>query len=66
MQDNQDRGFSVLIGETIESINAKAINVIKIKTTSGKVLAIHAEERHYGISVLNCEDAIKGGWIEDK
>jgi len=57
MKNNPERGFLHLIGETIKTVDASAINVVTIKTESGKVFEIDADEQHYGIGIIKCQEA---------
>lgn len=50
------RGFNVLIGETVVSVDTSAINVVHIRTASGKVVSIDADEQHYGIAIVQVND----------
>jgi len=49
---DKTRGFSELVGETIVSIDATAINVAVITTASGKQIHIDGENHHYGIPII--------------
>lgn len=56
MRNNPLRGFQHLVGETITKVNAKAINIVEIETESGKKIEIDADEQHYGIGIVRCQE----------
>lgn len=59
MRNRPLRGFESLIGETIVKIDAKCINVVRVKCASGKVVALNCDEQHYGIGILQAEEEKK-------
>lgn len=52
MTEDNTRGFYAFIGKTIQSIDASAINVVRITFTDGDCYEIWAEDRHYDIEVI--------------
>lgn len=54
MKNKPLRGFQHLIGETIKKIDATGINHVNIETESSKIVAVCAEQLHYGIPIIDC------------
>lgn len=54
--EKNTRGTNTLVGETVVLVDTSSINVIHIHCKSGKVVSIDAEERHFGIPVVQVAD----------
>lgn len=59
MRNRPVRGFHELLNETIVKVDASAINVVRFKLVSGKIVEIDCDEQHCGIGILQAKEQKK-------